>query len=229
MTMESLMTHEEITEKRQVPTPPQSLQLSVTARDAETVAALWQHQDLGTREVFALDALRIGVLALRHAQGEVDTSKVQREVDRMLEALEQQLAEHASGMQGSFSRALGEYFDPVSGQLPHRLERLIGKDGALERTLSEHIGDDSSIIARTLSQHLGESSPLFRLLSPGQKDGLLTAISTSVEGTLEQQRQRILAEFSLDQPGLWTTAETRRLLMVGDGFIISHRSNRGFV
>jgi hypothetical protein len=28
---------------------------------------------------------------------------------------------------------------------------------------------------------------------------------------------------------LWTTAETRRLLMVGDGFIISHRSNRGFV
>jgi hypothetical protein len=199
--MESLISQEEITTKSQEPTPPQSLLLSVNVRDAETVSALWQHQDLGSREAFALDALRIGVLALRHAQGEVDTSKVQREVDRMLQALEQQLAEHASGLQGSFSRALREYFDPVSGQLPQRLERLIGKDGELERTLSAHIGDDTSIIARTLSQHLGETSPLFRLLSPEQKDGLLAAISSSVEGTLEQQRQRFLAELSLDQPG----------------------------
>ncbi len=48
------------------------------------------------RQQFALNALKIGVLALRQARGEVDAQQVRRESERMLLALEGQLSEHAT-------------------------------------------------------------------------------------------------------------------------------------
>ena len=47
--------------------------------------------------------------------------------------------------------------------------------------------------------HLGEGSPLFKLLSPTDAAGLRCQLSTTVEEALNEQRQLILREFSLDQ------------------------------
>lgn len=48
------------------------------------------------------------------------------------------------------------YFDPISGQLTQRLNRLVRRDGELDELLHRHLGEDSSTVAHTLATHVGE-------------------------------------------------------------------------
>jgi hypothetical protein len=68
--------------------PGQTVDLELTVRDPEIIAELALHaDDPGQREEFALNALRIGVLALRQARGQVDQEVMRREGERLLEGL----------------------------------------------------------------------------------------------------------------------------------------------
>jgi hypothetical protein len=53
-------------------------------------------------------------------------------------------------------------------------------------------------MARALAEQLGESSPLFKLLSPNEKNGLIATLEEYVRGVFEEQRRAIVGEFSLD-------------------------------
>lgn len=182
------------------PTAGQAICLELWVTDPEVIAELARFPGEEERDRYAHAALRIGVLSLRHAGGEVDAGRIQREVDRLLGSLADALSSHADEVTGSVARALSGYLDPATGQLPQRLERLAGRDGELSRLLEQHVGTDGSVLATTLAKHLGDSSPILRLLSPERKDGLLETISRSVATALEAQRARILGEFTLDRP-----------------------------
>ena len=52
------------------------------------------------------------------------------------------------------------------------------------------------MLARSLATHLGEGSPIFRLLSPTDANGLRAQLAKSIEGALTEQRKLILREFS---------------------------------
>ena len=174
------------------------LDLRLVLRDPEVVAELSQYPAGPAREEFARGALRIGVLALRQANGVVDAEKIQREVGRLMADLGSALGQHAATLKQELARSLSAYFDPATGQLPQRLTQLVGKDGELQRVLASQLDGDSSAMARTLARHVGDQSPLLRMLSPTEKTGVLSALTTSVEGLLQQERERILAEFTLD-------------------------------
>jgi hypothetical protein len=116
----------------------------------------------------------------------------------LLENLGHALAEHQRGFANQIGGCLKDYFDPESGRFNERVERLIRKDGELERLLRSQIGGDGSELAQTLAGHMGEHSPLMQMLDPEASDGLVSALATSVEKTLNDQRERILSEFSLD-------------------------------
>ena len=74
---------------------PYSLPLELTVSDRETIEQLCAFEDGSAREEYALSALRIGVLALKQAAGEIDAEAVKREADRMLGDLRRQLGEHS--------------------------------------------------------------------------------------------------------------------------------------
>jgi hypothetical protein len=93
---------------------------------------------------------------------------------------------------------LKSYFDPTDGHLPQRLDRLIKKDGELHDLLAHHLDGDDSIIARTLAKHIGKDSPLLRLLSLDEKEGIIAVLSEAVRAALQTQREQILGQFSLD-------------------------------
>jgi hypothetical protein len=177
---------------------PSVLQLSLVIRDPEVVAECMKHAEGELRHRYAVGALRIGVLALRQASGEVDADKIQREADRLLSNLGDLLSSKTQAFQVELSNALQRYFDPESGRLPQRLEKLVSDGGELDSLLQNHLGVDTSTIARTLSQHLGADSPLFRLLSPNQREGLQASLTSSIDALLKDHRTRILNEFSLD-------------------------------
>src|SRR5439155_3921736 len=124
------------------------------------------------RDEYALSALKIGVLSLRHAIGQIDVEAVRREGDRLLTELDQALENSRAQLNGNLSAVLKEYFDPTSGRFQERLERLIRRDGELEQLLRRQIGSDGSELAKTLADHLGENSAIMKLLDPNESDSL---------------------------------------------------------
>ena len=76
-----------------------ALELALSVTDRDTVDELVSYPAGEERELFALHALRIGVLALRQARGRIDADLIQRETQRMLSGLQGQLTAHASQVQ----------------------------------------------------------------------------------------------------------------------------------
>ena len=177
---------------------PYRLPLELTVEDSDTIAELCQHAEGEDRERFALSALRIGVLALRQARGQVDGEQIRRQTDYLLQALESQLGQHAELVHGRLTASLKDYFDPESGRFQERVNRLIRKDGELEDLLRRQIGTEDSQLSKTLEAHLGRESPLLKLLTPDESRGLLKALRETFDEQLKQQRDRILGEFSLN-------------------------------
>lgn len=177
---------------------PYSLPLELTVKDRGVVRALCQFQDDDTRSEFALRALRIGVLALEQAQGQIDAGAVRREGEQLLSGVKTALDQHQELLNERMTRQLQDYFDPNNGRFHERVERLIQKDGELEQVLRRNIGAEDSELCQTLVSHVGEESPLVKLLEPGEDNGLLTELRTVVEDRLRDQRERVLDQFSLD-------------------------------
>jgi hypothetical protein len=179
-------------------TLPATLLLALNVTDRDTIAELYHRPEGELRDEYALQALRIGVLALRQARGQVDGEVIQRESQRMLANLEHQLQSHAAQMQQQLAGSLKEYFDPQSGRFHERVERLIKQDGELEQVLRRQIGGTDSELCKTLLNHVGSGSPLLKLLTPDESQGLLGALRAMVDQQLSQQREKVLKEFSLD-------------------------------
>lgn len=177
---------------------PLSLHLDLVVQNPETIAELCAHEEGEPRERFALEALRIGVLALKSARGQLDADLVRRESDRLLHTLEGTLQQHAQLMNERLTGQLKEYFDPHSGRFQERVDRLIRKDGELEQLLRRQIGAGDSELCRTLTAHLGQDSPLLRQLNPDESQGVLAALRKTLDEQLALQREQVLNQFSLD-------------------------------
>jgi hypothetical protein len=177
---------------------PAELVLVLTVTDRDTIAELCLRPEGEPREEYTLQALRIGVLALRQARGQLDGDVIQRESQRMLASLQHQLQSHANLMQQQLTGSLMEYFDPKNGRFHERIERLIKQDGELEQVLRRQIGSTDSELCKTLVSHVGDGSPLLKLLTPDESQGLLKVLREMVDGQLALQRDRVLREFSLD-------------------------------
>ncbi len=177
---------------------PLQVELNLIVGDPDLVAELCAYPEGTARDEFALNALRIGMRALRQARGQIDVERIRREGDRLVENLGTRLGDHARSVNEKLTDLLKRYFDPHDGQFHERLERLVKKDGELEKLLEQQIGSENSRLWQTLAAHVGQESPLLKLLRPDQSEGLLATLHQTVEKELEQQRQHLLAQFSLD-------------------------------
>jgi hypothetical protein len=177
---------------------PVRLTLDVT--DAEVLAEL-RRREGEDRDRFAMAALRVGVLALRAASGQIDVGSVREAGHALVSEVRELLSARATEMTERLSSTLTQYLDPQSGVLPQRLQALMRKDGELDQLLRAHVGADDSLLARSLASHLGEGSPIFKLLSPTDASGLRMQLTKTLEEALIDQRKHILREFSLDQEG----------------------------
>ncbi|REJ70582.1 MAG: hypothetical protein DWQ31_00610 [Planctomycetota bacterium] len=177
---------------------PFGLPLELTVTDRDVVAALVAVSEGTAREEYALAALKIGILALRQAQGQLDADVIQRESERMLADLNERLAGHSRELREHLAGTLKHYFDPDSGHFQQRVQRLVGRDGELEQLLGRQLAGEDSQLAKTLLTHVGHESPLLKMLDPEESSGLLTHLRQSLEDQLAGQRKRILDEFSLD-------------------------------
>ncbi|MBI1348218.1 hypothetical protein GC163_18240 [bacterium] len=196
--MSTLPLHVHTEENEPTVAIPHHLNLELLIRDADVIAELISLPAGELRDEFALKALRIGVIALRQARGQLDVEAIRREGDRLLVNLQNQLETHSRQVNERTSTTLREYFDPQSGRFQERVERLIKRDGELEQTLRRQLGADDSELAKTLTTHFGQESPLLSWLNPDQSRGLLGALRGAMEEQLTAQRDQVLKQFSLD-------------------------------
>src|SRR2546425_1433449 len=145
--------------------------------DPEVIVELLRHSAGDARDRHALGALRLGVLALRLAGGQLDSGTIREAGQELLADLRAVLVGRSNELTGQISAALSQYFDPRTGALPQRLEALLAQNGELELFLKRHLASDDSTLARTLSSRLGENSPIFKLLSPTESGGLRAQVS----------------------------------------------------
>lgn len=179
---------------------PFAIDLELRVEDRDVIAALVNYPDGPPREEYALEALKIGVLALRRASSALDGEFIQRETTRLLESLQEKLERHADAAKSRFESSLKEYFHPESGQFSQRVGELTSENGGLARLLKDLLDGDNSRLAKTMVSHVGESSALMKYLRPQQADGLLAILKANVEKQLLEQQLRFQNEFSLNNP-----------------------------
>ncbi|QDV72297.1 hypothetical protein [Botrimarina mediterranea] len=179
---------------------PPFLPLNLILRDPAVIAALLAQPEGRRRDEFAADALRIGVAALRHASSRLDAEQLGAASEKLLAQLKDALTAHADHSNQQTAAVLKEYFDPKSGRLAERVERLVSADGELATLLRTQLHGDGSPLARLLATQLGRDSPLMRQLDPDQSTGLFARLQKTVDEQLRSQRDHVLREFSLDNP-----------------------------
>lgn len=177
---------------------PRTVALELEIDDPEVLAELERRPDPAERNAFALTALRIGVLALRSAGGQVDGAAIREAGTKLLGDLRELLSAKAQEMSSNVGSALQQYLDPRTGALPQRIDALVRKDGELERLLLGHLGPEGSVLADSLARKVGEQSPIFRMLSPDDASGLRAQLAGTLREALDAQRAAVVKEFSLD-------------------------------
>ena len=174
------------------------LVLTLRLTDPDVLAELRRRQEGTDRDRYASAALRVGVIALRSASGSLDADAVREAGHKLVADMRETLAARAAELTGDMTRTFTQYFDPGSGLVSQKLDRLVSDGGDLERVLRNHVGDES-MLARTLSVHLGSESALFKMLSPSEADGLRAQMEHALGTTLREQSAEVLREFSLDR------------------------------
>ena len=180
-----------------------TIELHLKVSDPDLYAALARRDEPG-RSQLALAAMKVGLAALRQAQGEVDAHQIRDAGEKLIASMSDALEKHRRDVSAQVSECIREYFDPRGGLFTQRVRTLVGQNGEtgeLERLIRRQIEGEGSLLAKTLSAHVGDQSPLMRVLDPASTDGLVALLSRATETTLAEQRQRILGEFSLDNQG----------------------------
>ena len=177
-----------------------TLDLRLRISDPDLYAAIAKREE-PKRSQFALEAMKVGVIAFRQAQGQVDSYQIRDAGERVIADMGAALERHRRETAEQVSGCLREYFDPKSGLFTQRVRGLVGQGdeaGELERLIRRQMEGDGSLLARTLAAHVGDQSPLMRTLDPQSSGGLVALLAQATESTLAEQRERILSEFSLN-------------------------------
>lgn len=177
------------------------IRLDLEVTDPEVIAELERRPEGEERDRYALSALRVGVLSLRMAGGEVEAAAIKREGQALIADIRDLLTKRATKLSEGMAAEFGKYFDKESGVLTQRLDSLVKGDGELERVLTKYVGEDDSVVAKALARQLGKDSPIFKLLSPTDSAGLRAQVEETLKEELAEQRKKIVGEFDLNEEG----------------------------
>ena len=125
-----------------------NMELHFRISDPDLCEELKKHEQGEERDAFAIRAMRIGVMAIHHAQGQIDAKEIQRKGERIIEKTESTLT---------------NYLDPDKGKFHEQIQRLIEKDGELEKAILNQIKGKDSLLNQTLAKWIGEILKEFTL------------------------------------------------------------------
>jgi hypothetical protein len=152
------------------------------------------------RSAKALEALKVGVIAMQTACPTLDSQVVK-----------DQFAE----MQEDFGQVLARYFADKDGIVPKSLQDAFGDKGVLPQFFQRYFDPETGRLVRLIDGQVGPSSRFARLFDPKNKDGVIATIEDKVKQLVEAKLDQVLTEFSLDEDG---SAMARLKAMIDKAF-----------
>lgn len=138
------------------------------------------------RSAKALEALKVGVIALQTACPTLDSQIVK---------------EQFGEMQEQFGQALALYFAERDGIVPKSLNDAFGDKGALPQFFQRYFDPETGKLARLIDTQVGPSSKFGRQFDAKNKDGVIAVIEEKVKHLVEAKLNEVLKQFSLDEDG----------------------------
>jgi hypothetical protein len=151
--------------------------------------------------VLAEEAWRIGVRALASAFRQAEEARLKDVGLELVADVEKQLKQYLERQEKDMTGVLQRYFSPEDGQLTERLKRLLEDDGDLARVLKQYVAPERSVLAETLAQRIGETSPLFKLLSPTDSEGLVQQMEKRFQQALQTHAETVFAALDPGKEG----------------------------
>lgn len=151
--------------------------------------------DQAEREDKALEALRVGVIALRSVTPALDTAMV----DQRFQSLERKLQAYATEFGDGLQNQMARYFESGTGVVTRHLDSILGTDGSLPKTLEEYFDEQHGRLVQIVRDQVGPESDFSKVVDPDNSRGLLQRIETLVARKLNEASDEVLGQFSLDE------------------------------
>jgi hypothetical protein len=188
-----------------------SLDLTLVITDRNTLGYLAQFDDEETQCEKALDALKVGVIAILSASPTLDTQVVQAKFSEVEGRMREQLAEFQKNVKDDLCR----YFEEQQGVVPRSIDGVFGDKGALARTFLNFFDPSEGKLSRLMQAQIGPQSNFGKALDPQNKLGVIALIEARVRELVEAKLDEVLQQFSLDEDG---SAMSRLKGMLSDFF-----------
>ena len=139
-------------------------------------------------KALASEAWRVGHRAIQSALIEARESRLDTIGSELRETLHDQIETQTSAFLQKVLGVFTEYFDPNQGRIAERLERFAKDDGEVAMTIRRLIEPENSALAQTLALNVGAASPLFKMLSPTDSQGVVMQLQHQVKMVLDQSQ-----------------------------------------
>lgn len=173
------------------------LDLSLVITDRNILSYLVQFDDEATRSEKAIEALKVGVIAIQSASPTLDTSVVQSHFGE----LESQMRDSLTSFQRDVKGDLTRYFADGEGIVPKSIEDFFGQSGKLAGTFQRFFDPEDGRLSHLLRSQIGPDSSFGKSLDPQNKQGVIAVLEARVQELVEAKLDDVLKEFSLDEDG----------------------------
>lgn len=177
--------------------PVSSLDLTLLITDQNVLTYLAQFDDEETQCEKALEALKVGVIAIQSASPTLDTQVVQAKFADVEGRMQEQLVQFQTKVKDDLCR----YFQEHDGVVPRSIDGVFGSDGALTRTFQSFFDPSEGKLSRLMQAQIGPESTFGKALDPHNKEGIVALVEARVQDLVEAKLDEVLQQFSLDQDG----------------------------
>lgn len=174
-----------------------NMDLNLVVSDRNVLAYLAQFEDEDIQCEKALEALKVGVIAIQSASPTLDTQVVQSKFAEVESRMKEQMGE----FQKKVADDLVRYFAENDGVVPRSIDGVFGDKGAVTRTLQTFFDPNEGKLSRLMQAQIGPQSSFGKALDPQNKQGVIALIETRVQELVEAKLDEVLEQFSLDEDG----------------------------
>jgi hypothetical protein len=135
------------------------------------------------RQRLADDAWFLGLRCVMNAHRLATESRLEDVGQKLATTFETQLVSYQQRQHEAFANVVKDYFDPRDGRVPARIDAFLRDGGDLARTMSKYLAPGGEL-EKVLARSVGEASPLLRMLSPTESEGVVRLIEAKVRELL---------------------------------------------
>jgi hypothetical protein len=143
----------------------------------------------------AVEAMRLGIHAIRAANPALDASVV----ERAFASAQERMTTLVTQAQERMGALVAQAEKDVKTQMSSQFQSAFGTNGQFQALLGGAFGDNGTVRA-LLNKTLGPGSDFWSKLDPASRTGVLAGIEGAVKTSLDTVIQAVASQMSLDKP-----------------------------